>query len=121
MIALYVTSMCGKSEVRTLELFHKSLESKEFEFDWRRRCNVFVVSADENEFTLYENDFKHVKTCGASKFQMDNSMWLIPYVKDYVQKRQDLLCGKSHPYMFMTITGFPFSSSSFVQSVSERS
>ena len=114
MIALYVTSMCGRSkEVRTLELFDESLESQEFEFDWRRRCNVFVVSADENEFTLYENDFKNVKTRGPSKFQMDNSMWLIPYVKEYVRKRQDLLCGKSHPYIFMTTTGLPFSSSSF--------
>ena len=35
---------------------------------------MFVVSADENEFTLYENDFKNVKTRGPSKFQMDNSM-----------------------------------------------
>ena len=112
MIPLNVTSMCARSkEVRTL--FHESLESKEFEFDWRKRCNVFVTSADENEFTLYENDFKNGKTRGPSKFQLDNSMWLIPYVKEHVRKRQDLLCGKSHPYKFMTITDLPFSSSSF--------
>ena len=119
MIALYVTSMCGRSkELRTLEFFHESLEGKEFQFDWKRTCNVFVVSADEKHFTLYENDFKNVKNRGPSKFEMDSSMWLIPYVKEYVCKRQDLLSGKSHSFMFMTVTGLPFSSSSFTSYLS---
>ena len=119
MIALYVTSICGRSkELRTLEFFHESLEGKEFQFDWKRRCNVFVVSADEKHFTLYENYLKSVKSRGLSKFEMDSSMWLIPYMKEYVCKRQNLLSGKSHSFMFMTVTGLPFSSSSFTSYLS---
>ena len=66
----------------------------------------------------YENDFKNVKSRGPSKFETDSSMWLIPYVKEYVCKRQDLLSGKSHSFMFMTVTGLPFSSSSFTSYLS---
>ena len=44
MIALYVTSICGRlKELRTLEFFHESLEGKEFQFDWKRRCNMRLL------------------------------------------------------------------------------
>ena len=120
MVALYVTTMCGRSkELRTLQLFNESEEGKEFKFNWRQKCNVFVVSAGlDKKFTLYENDFKNLKTHGPSKFELDNSMWLIPYVKEYVRKRQDLLNGKSHSFMFMTATGLAFNSSTFTSYVS---
>ena len=45
-------------------------------------------------------------------------MWLIPYVKEYVRKRQDLLNGKSHSFMFMTATGMAFNSSTFASYLS---
>ena len=61
---------------------------------------------------------KNVKSRGPSKFEMDSSMWLIPYIKEYVCKRQDLLSGKSHSFMFMIVTGLPSSSSSFTAYVS---
>ncbi|CAB3988315.1 Hypothetical predicted protein [Paramuricea clavata] len=114
LISLYVTSMCGRSkEIRTLQLFQECVEGKEFHFDWKTKCNVFVVSADEGKFTLYENDFKNLRSHGPSKFEIDSSMWLVPYVKEYIRKRTDLLCGKSHSFMFMTATGLAFTSSSF--------
>jgi hypothetical protein len=114
LISLYVTSMCGRSkEIRTLQLFNECVEGKEFHFDWKTKCNVFVVSADEGKFTLYENDFKNLRSHGPSKFEIDSSMWLVPYVKEYIRKRTDLLCGKSHSFMFMTATGLAFTSSSF--------
>jgi hypothetical protein len=62
---------------------------------------------------LYENDFKNLQSHGPSKFEIDFSMWLVPYVKEYIRKRADLLCGKSHSFMFMTATGLAFTSSSF--------
>ena len=114
MVSLYVTSMCGRSkEVRTLELFDESVEGKQFQFDWRRKCNVFVVSATLDKFTLYENDFKNLNSHGPSRFELDSSMWLIAYLKEYLVVRKTLLNGKSHAFMFMTATGLAFSSSSF--------
>lgn len=114
MISLYITSMCGRSkELRTLELFSESVEGREFRFDWQRKCNVFVVSADGNKFTLYENDFKNLRSHGPSKFELNDSMWLIPYLKEYIGKRSSLLRGEYHPFMFMTVTGLAFTSPSF--------
>ena len=121
MVALYVTIMCGCSkEVRTLELFEveESLEGQEFQFDWQRKCNVFVVSAGLDKLTLYENDFKNLKSHGPSKFELDSSMWLIAYRKEYLGVGKTLLNGKSHTFMFMTATGLPFTSSSFTVYVS---
>ena len=37
---------------------------------------MFVVSAGLDKFTLYENDFKNLKTHWPSKFELDNSTWL---------------------------------------------
>ena len=75
LISLCVTSMCGRSkEIRTLQLFNECVEGKEFHFDWKTKCNVFVVSADEGKFTLYENDFKNLRSHGPSKFEIDSSM-----------------------------------------------
>ena len=114
LISLYVTCMCGRSrELRTLQLFNERVEGKEFHFDWKTKCNIFVVSAGEEKFTLYENDFKNIRSHGPSKFEIDSSMWLIPYVKEYIGKRTELLCGKSHSFMFVTVTGLAFTSPSF--------
>jgi hypothetical protein len=120
MVALYVTSMCGRSkELRTLEIFDESSEGKEFAFDWTREYNVFVVSAGMDKFTLYENDFKNVACHGPSKFELDNSLWLIPYIKEYLRKRHDLINGcPAHSFMFMTTTGLAFTSSSFTSYLS---
>jgi hypothetical protein len=86
--------MCGRlKEICTLQLFNECMEGKEFHFDWKTKCNVFVVSADAGKFTLYKNDFKNVQSHGPSKFEIDDSMWLVPYVKEYIRKRTDLLCG----------------------------
>ena len=114
LLSLYVTSMCGRSkEMRTLELFRESEDGKKFRFDWEKKCNVLVVSSDEGKFTLYENDFKNLRSHGPSKFEINDPEWLIPYLKEYIRKRDDLLCGKSHSFMFMTATGLAFTSSTF--------
>ncbi len=57
---------------------------------------------NKDKFTLYENDFKNLK-----------SHWLIPYLKEYVPRRQDLLNGKSHSFMVMTAIGLAFNSCTF--------
>ena len=95
MIALYVTSMCGR----------------EFQFDWKRRCNVFVVSADEKHFTLYENDFKNVKSRGPSKFEMDSSVrsglfrtWKSTFAKDRICFLVNLTRSCSWPWL---VCSFP--------------
>ena len=74
---------------------------------------MFVVSTALDRFTLYENDFKNLNSHGPCKFELDSSMWLIAYLKEYLVVRRTLLNGKSHTFMFMTATGLPFSSSSF--------
>lgn len=86
-------------ELRTLQLFDESVEGRTFQFDWRKRYNVLVVSADSRTFTLYANDFKTLRSHGPSKLEIEESMWIVPYLKQYNAGREVLLCGKTHPYM----------------------
>ena len=44
-----------------------------------------MVCAGLDKFTLYENDFKNLKNHGPSKFELDSSMWLIAYLKEYLR------------------------------------
>ena len=101
LICLYLISMCGRSkELYSLQMFDERKEGSPFQFDFRIDCNVLVYHRDQRTITIYENDFKTVRTHGPSKFVIDQSMWILPYLKKYIALRESLLRGKSHKYSF---------------------
>ena len=114
LLSIYLTSMCGRSkELRTLQLFDELEKGETFQFEWRKKSNVLVVSSDRSTYTIYENDFKTVKSHGPAKFVIDSTSWLIPFLQRYVENRKILLRGNQHNYVFVTATGLAFSSPLF--------
>ena len=116
LICVYLTSMCGRSkELYSLQLFDERKKGSPFQFDFRIDCNVLVYHRDQRTITIYENDFKTVRTHGPSKFVIDQSMWILFYLKKYIALRESLLRGKLHKYLFLSLStsGRSFTSSSF--------
>ena len=114
LICLYLTSICGRSkELYSLQLLDERKEGSPFQFDFQIDCNVLVYHRDQRTITVYESDFKTVRTPGRSKFVIDQSMWTLFYRKKYIALRESLLYGKSHKYLFSSTSGRSFTSSSF--------
>ena len=97
---LEIVDLRWKRDVKIHELSHSDAESN------------YLVLLNDGRILLKDYVFKTASTYGSSCLELQDIGYLTEYLLIYVDKhRKKLLLSKQHPYLFMKMSGDPFSSS----------